>query len=151
MGLEIDSVRDFDQAAWSALSKSNQRSEPSLHEAIYSKTTSDGRFNRQASLDSSETSSDRKAKMVFLNMTSSEAITAKSRRGGGDSGGSSVRAEVKVSWGDKDGPEYSISGSGEVHDNKGNSIEATVKHDSDGKTDLSVAAEASKDSSSDKK
>jgi hypothetical protein len=58
---------------------------------------------------------------------------------------SSVKVEVEISWGDNNGPNYSGKVSGEVHDDKGNSVEVSVRRDNDGETKVNASAEHNAD------
>ncbi|MBU6447118.1 MAG: hypothetical protein KGQ49_06945, partial [Verrucomicrobia bacterium] len=64
----------------------------------------------------------------------------------GNSGGS-ANVRIDISLGDPDGTKVSVTASGEIHDDKGNYVQAAITRDYDGPANVSISGGAKKESS----
>lgn len=136
MSVEFDvdatsGVSSFDSyGSWATKEEEESR----LSKAVFSPPYYPVHFSKAATVHHAEANTQKHSQFV-LNKLQPHGVAA-------DGGG---RVDIDITIGGKDGPEYSISLSGEIHDDYGNSVELTVGRDSSGETHIHGSYDTDKD------
>ena len=126
MGLEIDGSREYETEKGYNRTHFDHEYQFPFHKMIFSEE------NNQWKISS---------KITILDPKIERMIIVKKAEG-------SVKGGVVIEWGGKDEPTIEISGSAEIHDDKGNSVEVVVAENSDGMGSASINIEHDTDNSS---
>ena len=129
--MDIEAVSESGYEKWSNSSTPTSQQEPLFHTAIFYPSSSEG-YSLTTTPRLILTPLDQKVNS-FVSSSSCAGIqmVPTSNVEG------SVRADVELSWGGKDGPTCDASVKGEAHDNKGNHVEVTVHQNSKGEGGVS--------------